>query len=138
MNPLEIVGLPAFADNYIWVLRAPSGAVAVVDPGDEKPVLDYLARTGARLVAVLVTHHHGDHCGGVEELVAAHPAPVFGPAIENIDGVDRPVTDGDRVALPDLGIDFEVLAVPGHTRGHVAYYRRGMLFCGDTLFGAGC
>lgn len=138
MSPLEIIGLPAFADNYIWVLRAPSGAVAVVDPGDEQPVLDYLAGTGAKLAAVLVTHHHGDHCGGVKDLVAAHPAPVFGPALESIAGVDRPIGDGDRVALPDLGIEFEVLAVPGHTRGHVAYYRRGMLFCGDTLFGAGC
>ncbi|HEX8963373.1 MAG TPA: hydroxyacylglutathione hydrolase [Rhodocyclaceae bacterium] len=138
MNPLEIVGLPAFADNYIWVLRAPSGAVAVVDPGDETPVLDYLAATGDRLAAILVTHHHGDHCGGVEELVCAHPAPVFGPAAESIAGVDHPVGNGDRVNLPDLGIEFEVLGVPGHTRGHVAYYRRGMLFCGDTLFGAGC
>jgi hydroxyacylglutathione hydrolase len=138
MSSLEIIGLPAFADNYIWVLRAPAGTVAVVDPGDEQPVLDYLATTGAKLAAVLVTHHHGDHCGGVEALVTAHPAPVFGPAIEAIDGVDHPVADGDRVALPDLGIEFEVLAVPGHTRGHIAYYRRGMLFCGDTLFGAGC
>ncbi|MGE5467731.1 MAG: hydroxyacylglutathione hydrolase [Ignavibacteria bacterium] len=135
---LEIVGLPAFADNYIWLLRAPSGAVAVVDPGDEKPVLDYLAASGAKLEAILVTHHHGDHCGGVEALTAAHPAPVYGPAAEAIDGVDHPLSDGDRVALPALGIEFEVLGVPGHTRGHVAYYRRGMLFCGDTLFGAGC
>lgn len=138
MSPLEIIGLPAFADNYIWVLRAPSGAVAVVDPGDEKPVLDYLAKTGAPLEAVLVTHHHGDHCGGVEELVAAHPAPVYGPAAESIAGVDHPLKDGDRVALPSLNIELEVLAVPGHTRGHIAYYRRGLLFCGDTLFGAGC
>lgn len=138
MSRLEVIGLPAFADNYIWVLRAPSGAVAVVDPGDEKPVLHYLATAGARLAAVLVTHHHGDHCGGVEALVAAHPAPVYGPAAESIDGVDHPLADGDRVALPDLGIEFEAMAVPGHTRGHLAYYRRGMLFCGDTLFGAGC
>jgi hydroxyacylglutathione hydrolase len=138
MSPLEIIGLPAFADNYIWVLRGPSGAVAVVDPGDEKPVLDYLSATGARLCAVLVTHHHGDHCGGVDELIAVHPAPVYGPATEAIAGVDHTLADGDRVALPDLGLEFEVLAVPGHTRGHVAYYRRGMLFCGDTLFGAGC
>ncbi|HEX8986756.1 MAG TPA: hydroxyacylglutathione hydrolase [Rhodocyclaceae bacterium] len=138
MSPLEIIGLPAFADNYIWVLRAPSGNIAVVDPGDEEPVLDYLAESGTKLCAVLVTHHHGDHCGGVEALVAAHPAPVYGPAAESIAGVDRPLAGGDRVALPELGVDFDVLAVPGHTRGHVAYYRRGMVFCGDTLFGAGC
>lgn len=137
MNSLEILALPAFDDNYIWVLRNADTAV-VVDPGDDAPVLDYLAKTRTRLCAVLVTHHHGDHVGGVADIVARHPAPVYGPALEAIAGVDRPVGNGDRVALAELGIEFEVLAVPGHTRGHVAYYRRGMLFCGDTLFGAGC
>ncbi|MDD5248416.1 MAG: hydroxyacylglutathione hydrolase [Rhodocyclaceae bacterium] len=138
MNSLEIVALPAFADNYIWALRARGGAVAVVDPGDAAPVLAYLAATGTQLAAILVTHHHADHCGGIDDLLARHPAPVYGPALEAIDGVDRPLADGDQVALAGLGIEFEVLAVPGHTRGHIAYYRRGMLFCGDTLFGAGC
>ncbi len=137
MNSLEILALPAFADNYIWVLRS-GNAVAVVDPGDAAPVLDYLAATATRLCAILVTHHHADHVGGIDGLVARHQVPVYGPAAEAIDGVDHPLTNGDRVRLTDLGIEFEVLEVPGHTRGHVAYYRRGMLFCGDTLFGAGC
>lgn len=137
MNPLEIVPLPAFEDNYIWALRA-GGNVVVVDPGDAQPVLDHLRATGDRLAAILVTHHHGDHVGGVEDLVSRHPAPVYGPATERIDGVTIPVADGDRISLAELGVDFDVLTVPGHTRGHVAYYRRGMLFCGDTLFSAGC
>jgi len=137
MNSLEIVALPAFADNYIWLLRR-GGASAVVDPGEARPVLDYLAASGTRLCAILATHHHADHVGGIEEIVAHHAAPVYGPAAEAIDGVDRPLADRARFGLAELGIDFEVLAVPGHTRGHIAYYRRGMLFCGDTLFGAGC
>ena len=137
MKPLEIIGLPAFEDNYIWVLRR-GAAVAVVDPGDAAPVLDYLAATGTRLCAILATHHHADHVGGIDAIVAHHPAPVHGPAAEDIAGVDRPLADGDRVELAALGLGFEVLAVPGHTRGHIAYYRRGMLFCGDTLFTAGC
>lgn len=137
METLEVLGLPAFADNYIWALRR-GAHVAVVDPGEEQPVLDYLAATGARLCAILATHHHRDHVGGIEAIRAVHPVPVFGPAAEAIAGVDHPLADGDRVALPELDLEFEVLAVPGHTRGHLAYYRRGMLFCGDTLFGAGC
>lgn len=137
MDTLEVIALPAFADNYIWALRR-GREVAVVDPGDETPVEDYLAATGTALCAILATHRHDDHVGGIDALVAAHPVPVFGPAAEAIGAVDRPLADRDRVALAGLDIEFEVLAVPGHTRGHLAYYRRGMLFCGDTLFGAGC
>lgn len=137
MDTLEIVPLPAFEDNYIWALHR-GDAVAVVDPGDAAPVLRFLERSGARLCAILVTHHHGDHTGGIADLVARHPVPIYGPAREDIAGVDHPVADGDLVAPAGLGVDFEVIEVPGHTRGHVAYYRRGVLFCGDTLFGAGC
>jgi hydroxyacylglutathione hydrolase len=137
MNQLEIIPLPAFEDNYIWVLRN-GDRIAVVDPGDAQPVLDYIAATGAQLCAILVTHHHGDHVGGIDAIVARHPVPVFGPAADGIAAVDHPLADGDRVALAELGIELEVIAVPGHTHGHVAYYRRGALFCGDTLFGAGC
>ncbi|MDO8930942.1 MAG: hydroxyacylglutathione hydrolase [Rhodocyclaceae bacterium] len=137
MDALEIIGLPAFADNYIWVLRR-GGHAAVVDPGDAAPVLDYLAASGARLCAILVTHHHHDHIDGIDAIVARHPVPVYGPATEGIAAVDSPLADGDRVVLPELAAEFAVLGVPGHTRGHLAYYRRGTLFCGDTLFGAGC
>lgn len=139
---VEILALPAFDDNYIWLLRA-GGHAAVVDPGDAMPVLDHLGRSGDRLCAILTTHHHGDHIGGIGELLARHPVPVFGPAAENIAGVNRPLAGGEHITLAELGIAFDVLAVPGHTRGHLAYYGpsvvpTGAVFCGDTLFGAGC
>lgn len=137
---MKIEPIPAFEDNYIWAIRSmgKDGHVAVVDPGDAAPVLRFLAATGDRLCAILVTHRHGDHIGGVAELTARHPVPVFGPAHEAAEVVTHALRDGDRVTLPALGTEFEVLEVPGHTLGHVAFYRPGMLFCGDTLFGAGC
>lgn len=134
---MQIEPIPAFEDNYIWALRA-NGAVALVDPGEAAPAERFLARTGDRLVAILVTHRHGDHIGGIAELVARHPVPVYGPALEAAEVVTHPLADGARVVLPELDATFEVLHVPGHTLGHVSYYRPGMLFCGDTLFGAGC
>lgn len=166
MNTLKIFPLPAFEDNYIWCLRH-NGAVAVVDPGDAAPVLGYLAESGDRLCAILITHHHHDHIDGIAELAARHPVPVFAPAAEAIAGTTHPVSGDDHIDLPELAIEFDVLDVAGHTRGHVAYYapagpsqggmspsvgsseqglrawgtndpRPGALFCGDTLFGCGC
>lgn len=137
MQTLEIFPLRAFEDNYIWCLRRGS-ALAVVDPGDAAPVLAHLANSGEQLCAILITHRHADHTGGVPDLLARHPVPVFGPAAETIAGVDRPIRDGDLIQLPELAAEFQVLDVAGHTRGHVAYYRPGTLFCGDTLFGCGC
>jgi hydroxyacylglutathione hydrolase len=137
---MRIDPILAFEDNYIWALRGngPSGHIAVVDPGEAEPVERYLAHSGERLAAILVTHRHGDHIGGIAELVARHPVPVYGPALEAAEVVTHPLRDGDHVTLPALGIDFEVFHLPGHTLGHIAYYRPGMLFCGDVLFGAGC
>jgi hydroxyacylglutathione hydrolase len=137
MTALEIFPLPAFEDNYIWCLRR-AGRVAVIDPGDARPVLQYLKQSGDRLCAILVTHHHHDHIDGVAELAAHQPVPVFAPGAEAIPGTSQAVAGGDRVALPELGIEFDVLDFTGHTRGHVGYYRPGALFCGDTLFGCGC
>ncbi len=134
---MDIAAIPAFRDNYIWRIRRGRLAV-VVDPGDAAPVLDHLRRNGLVLHAILVTHHHADHVGGVEDLLKSARVPVFGPAAEAIDGVDHPLRDGDRVRLPEVDIDFAVLDVGGHTRGHVAYYGANVLLCGDTLFGAGC
>lgn len=138
---MDIHALCAFEDNYIWLLRA-GHRVVVVDPGDEAPVLDYLAKEEASLAAILLTHHHGDHTGGVAGLLARHPVPVFGPAGEPIDGVTVPLREGDSVTLPGFQERFQVIDVPGHTRGHIAYYGafqdHGALFCGDTLFGCGC
>ena len=134
---LDVVPVRAFKDNYIWTLRNASHA-AVVDPGEARPVLDYLAHEKLKLAAILATHHHPDHVGGIAEIVAAHPAPVYGPKKEPIATLTRPVGEGDSVSIPELGIEFSVLDIPGHTRAHIAYYGAGALFCGDTLFACGC
>ncbi|HUK05608.1 MAG TPA: hydroxyacylglutathione hydrolase [Burkholderiales bacterium] len=133
----EIVPLAAFKDNYIWTLRD-SKCAAVVDPGDARPVRDYLEREGLRLAAILATHHHPDHVGGIAELVAAQKVPVFGPKGEPIPALTHPLGEGDTAEIPELGARFSVLEIPGHTRAHVAYYGLGSLFCGDTLFACGC
>jgi len=134
---LEIVPLPAFQDNYIWTLRDGNHA-AVVDPGEAGPVKDYLAREKLTLVAILATHHHPDHVGGIAELVAMKKVPVFGPKGEPIPALTRPLGQDDKFSIPELAAEFSVLDIPGHTRAHVAYYGLGSLFCGDTLFACGC
>jgi hydroxyacylglutathione hydrolase len=134
---LEIVPLPAFQDNYIWTLRSGTQA-AVVDPGEARPVQDYLAKEGLSLVAILATHHHPDHVGGIAELVKHAKVPVFGPKGEPIPALTHPVGQGDSAVIPALEASFSVLDIPGHTRAHVAYYGLGSLFCGDTLFACGC
>ncbi len=137
---LKIRPIPAFDDNYIWLLQNPAGPrVYVVDPGDETPVLELLAREGLELEGILITHKHGDHTGGVADLLQAWPgAQVYGPANEAIANVTVRVNGGDSINLPGLGVEFSVMDVPGHTEGHVAYYGDGALFCGDTMFAAGC
>lgn len=134
---MKTAGIPAFRDNYIWCIENDRWAL-VVDPGDAAPVLDHLARSAARLAAILVTHHHGDHSGGIAGLVRRFDVPVFGPAAEDIVGVTMKVREGDAVRIAELDAEFSVIEVPGHTLGHVAYYRRNQLFCGDTLFACGC
>ncbi|WP_028693849.1 hydroxyacylglutathione hydrolase [Pseudomonas cremoricolorata] len=138
---IQIDALPAFSDNYIWLLQdTATQRCAVVDPGDAQPVLDWLgAHPQWQLTDILITHHHQDHVGGVEALKAATGARVLGPAAESIPARDVALSDGDRVQA--LGLDFEVLAVPGHTLGHIAFYSappRPVLFSGDTLFAGGC
>jgi hydroxyacylglutathione hydrolase len=132
--------LPAFADNYIWMLHDGQRALAI-DPGDAQPVLDALRREGVQLEAILVTHHHPDHTGGIDVLRNATAAPVYGPARESIPPPFLPLDGGATVQA--LGMTFDVIDVPGHTRGHIAYYCAAaqpgpLLFCGDTLFSAGC
>jgi hydroxyacylglutathione hydrolase len=137
---IEITPVPAFEDNYIWMIGDPGlGRFVAVDPGDESPVLEWLQTRDAELSGILLTHHHYDHIGGVPELLAVYPdIPVCGPAKNQIKGLNRPLGEGDRVSLPGLDVVFDVMEVPGHTAGHIAYYGEGMLFCGDTLFAAGC
>ncbi len=137
---LEVSPVRAFSDNYIWLIRAPGqpGAAVVVDPGQARPVEAVLERHGLKLHSILVTHHHPDHVGGVAELAASHGARVFGPARERLPCEAQLLDDGDHVRLAELGLDFLVMAIPGHTLGHIAYFGHGALFCGDTLFSGGC
>ena len=119
------------------------GQAAVVDPGEAGPVLRFLEQRGLTLRAILLTHHHGDHVGGVMELSRNAGLTVYGPARERLPRCDVPLTEGDRVTLPELDLDLRVLDVPGHTAGHIAYTGRAagigpVLFCGDTLFAGGC
>ncbi len=139
---MDFLALPAFNDNYIWIFHDGVEA-AVVDPGDCAPVLAALDRLKLRLAAILVTHHHQDHVGGLAGLRARFDVPVYAPALESIPGPCIAVTGGDSVLA--IGSRFEVIDVPGHTRGHIAYLHRPaddtqapVLFCGDTLFSGGC
>ncbi len=137
MNRYEIIPLRAFSDNYIWTLRDGKCA-AVVDPGDARPVLEYLAREKLELVAILNTHHHADHVGGNAGLLGRWRVPVFGPHDPRIGEVTHGLGDGARCTLPHFGIELEVSEIPGHTRSHISFHGDGMLYCGDTLFAAGC
>ncbi len=112
--------------------------VVAVDPGDARPVHDFLRHERLALAAILCTHHHADHVGGAAELAGADAIPVYGPATEAIGAVTHPAREGDVLALPAVGLTLRVLEIPGHTRGHIAYEGGGFLFCGDTLFSAGC
>lgn len=138
---LAIHGVPAFQDNYLWVMARGTDAV-VVDPGDAAPIESFLSKQGLALRAILATHHHGDHVGGVPALAARWKCPVFGPATEKIPEITRKLREGDGIVVPSLDVPLEVLDVPGHTAGHIAYVHRDpadpFVFCGDTLFAGGC
>jgi hydroxyacylglutathione hydrolase len=137
---MHLIPIPAFTDNYLWLVHDGQRAL-VVDPGDAQPVTQVLQQLKLQLVAILVTHHHADHIGGVDELRKATGAAVYGPAGETIPEPLTGLASDDKVNV--LGLEFSVFDVPGHTAGHIAYYcenfeRAPLLFCGDTLFSAGC
>lgn len=136
---LNVLTVPAFQDNYLWLIHDGVHA-AVVDPGDGAPVLSALAEHRLTLGAILLTHHHADHVGGVPALLQCFNVPVFGPHREAIPHITVPLKEGDNLTLPHLNLGLDVLEVPGHTKGHIAYYapEPGWLFCGDTLFAGGC
>ena len=141
---MNLLPIPAFSDNYIWLLHDGKQAV-VVDPGQAEPVLSVLAQLKLQLQGILVTHHHADHVGGVAALRQATGAPAWGPAYENLPEPITRVQGGDAVEL--LGGPWQVIDVPGHTSGHIAFFsaevqlqaqKQPVLFCGDTLFSGGC
>jgi hydroxyacylglutathione hydrolase len=118
-----IIPIPAFADNYIWLLRSHTAA-AVVDPGDATPVIAHFERERLELCAILTTHHHGDHVGGDRALLARWPVPVFGPVRETIPGRPHALAEGDVSTVPGIGLELSVLDIPGHIAGHIAYVAR--------------
>ena len=137
---MTLFPVPAFSDNYIWVLHDGQRAL-VVDPGEATGVAHWLAQHGLTLDTILITHHHADHTAGVASLREGSGARVVGPAFEPMPEPLQRVQGGDRVQV--LGLDFQVLDVPGHTAGHIAFYAANagdapLLFCGDTLFSGGC
>ena len=139
----SVLTVPAFNDNYLWLIHDGQHAV-VVDPGAAQPILAALKAHGLTLTAILLTHHHADHIGGVPELLQHYAVPVFGPRNEAIKTITQALGEGDRFTVPGLAVQLSVLDVPGHTSGHIAYVRPaqdaepGWLFCGDTLFAGGC
>ena len=137
----EIVPLRAFNDNYIWTIRDAHHAI-VVDPGDAQPVIDYLTAEKLDLLAIVITHHHNDHIGGVKALIQNRKIPVYGPHDPRVPDATQRLKEGESITLPHFGIKLTVLEVPAHTNSHIAYYGthqgHSMLFCGDTLFAAGC
>ncbi len=135
----KISPIPAFNDNYIWLISRPDCAlVAIVDPGDADPVIQYLESKHLNLSAILLTHHHADHSGGIQRLLEYKNVPVWGPKCEKILHATCPLEGGETITLPELNFRAQVLAIPGHTLGHIAFYGEGLLFCGDTLFAGGC
>lgn len=136
---INVSAIEAFNDNYIWLIsNQTTGQCIVVDPGDSRPVLDYLHQQQLSLCAIFITHHHHDHVGGVDALQRQlGDIPVYGPALEAQEVVTIPLTEGDKVSLDGLG-EYKILDIPGHTLGHIAFANDDMLFCGDTLFSAGC
>ena len=143
MNKLTVSYVPAFEDNYIWFIhglpdKKAEKKIIIVDPGDEDPVIEAIQAKGYEPQAIFITHHHGDHTGGINGLLKHYSLPVYGPAGENIPQIAHPLSEPQTITLPSMGLKFEVLDVPGHTRGHIAYYGQQLLFIGDTLFAGGC
>jgi hydroxyacylglutathione hydrolase len=136
---LEIIPLPALKDNYIWLLKnKASNHVAIVDPSEADPVLNLLESDNLTPIAILITHHHWDHVGGIPDITAKYDIPVYTPKLESVSGSTNPVGEGDIVLLKELDLELKILDVPGHTSGAVAYHAENMVFSGDTLFTAGC
>jgi hydroxyacylglutathione hydrolase len=135
---INIEPIEAFSDNYIWLVTTNEGSI-VIDPGESQNLLKILKESNLNLKAILITHHHFDHTGGIEEILSEISIDVYGPN-NNIDSINIRVANGSQINL--LGIEFEIIEIPGHTLDHIAYYSENnghpILFCGDTLFAGGC
>ncbi|MDP2761471.1 MAG: hydroxyacylglutathione hydrolase [Sideroxyarcus sp.] len=134
---LNITAIPALQDNYIWALHDQT-SVAIVDPGEAAPVLDYLQKTGLHLTAILCTHRHPDHIGGIAELRGVYNVPVYGRSHPQNPHITHPLSENDHLLLTAPAIEFRIWEVPGHIKDHLAYITTGAVFCGDVMFGAGC
>lgn len=137
---VQVIPISAFSDNYIWALiNHDANSVYVVDPGDAEPVLQFCHENALTLRGILVTHHHWDHTNGIEKLVNHFEnIPVYGPTNSPFEGITQQVTEGETIHLEPLNLSLNVMEVPGHTLDHIAYFNDEMIFCGDTLFNAGC
>ena len=136
---VSVIPIPSLSDNYIWLIINDSEAtVAIVDPGSSTDPISYIEQMNLRPLAILVTHHHWDHVNGIEKLVHRYSIPVYGPATESIPYLTTPLRDSDSFLLPELKQSFDVMDISGHTAGHIGYLTGDKLFCGDTLFSAGC
>lgn len=136
---LEIIPLSALKDNYIWLLKnKASRHIAIVDPSEAEPVLNLIESEGLIPTAILITHHHWDHVGGIAGITQQYDIPVYTPKMESVAGSTHPVGEGDVITLAELDLNLDILDVPGHTAGAVAYYSENSVFSGDTLFAAGC
>jgi len=136
---LQLTAIPAFNDNYIWALHDDINCV-IIDPGQAKPVIDFLHDQRLHLTHIMITHHHHDHIGGIDDLIqySSTLVQIIGPVDNRIKQLTTTVSEGDHVAIPSFGLHFSVLEIPGHTLSHIAFWNDRWLFCGDTLFSAGC
>lgn len=143
MSTVKVTYVPAFDDNYIWFIhglpeKQAEKQIIIVDPGDESPVIQAVEQNNYQPQAIFITHHHGDHTGGISALVKNYQIPVYGPALERIPQITHKLSQKHTISLKSMGLSFRILDVPGHTRGHIAYYGHSSLFIGDTLFAGGC
>lgn len=135
---VEVSYARALRDNYVWLLHGPSDTCAIVDPGEERPVVAELERQGLTPRAILITHHHPDHVGGVASLQHRYEIPVFGPDDDRIPGDAQRLKNGETLDLEELELSFQIHFIPGHTCTHIAFHGEGILLSGDTLFSIGC
>lgn len=135
---LKISPIPALQDNYIWAIHGQSDTVVIVDPGEAEPVFEYLQKHDLKLTAILCTHRHHDHVGGIAELRGVYNVPVYGRSHPNNPHITHALQEQDRLRLPDIPVEFEIWELPGHLVDHIAFVAPGMVFSGDILFGAGC